>query len=189
LEAADRIYLQTAMDPTLMSVFHYAPLPTTLKSPANNLSLSTSSFVPAYEGELLIIAECQGKERLLDLLTHAGIEPSQILVRHCEALPTWSQIEARYGTEPVVYGQETCAKYRQTVQQEGRKPQPKVAGLFNSGTGLLLSSFQRNLQFREHPEEQLVPIGQYVAPAEHWLSRNNSKSDATQDAGALSNNS
>ena len=151
LESADRIYLQTALDPILMNAFHYAPLPTTLTtSPesSNVSSLLSFSFTAArsYRGELLTMDACRGKERLLDLLIRAGIEPSQILIRHCEALPTWSQIEERYGKEPVVYGQETCAKYRSTVQQEGRDPQTKVAGLFNAGSDILLSIIGRNMQ-------------------------------------------
>jgi len=69
------------------------------------------------------------------------------------------------------------------VQQEGREPQPKVAGLVNAGSDMLQALFRRNLPSRRDETMRRhyhVAVGQHVAPTEYWLSRHRDP-DAKQE--------
>jgi hypothetical protein len=55
----------------------------------------------------------QGRERLVEILTDAGVE--ELDVPTVLSLPKWSQVSKLYGEGPVVIGLETCEKFRQTI--------------------------------------------------------------------------
>ena len=92
--------------------------------------------------------ECAGKERLLEILLLAGVE--QLTLKDCRDLPYWTEVTSLYGDEPIVYGLESCATYRETLQWDGFSldPDPKVAGLFDVGTNAFADLLQLNLR---HP--------------------------------------
>lgn len=49
-------------------------------------------------------------------------------------LPSWEEIKSMYGDKPIIYGLETCQRYREMVKPEDRTIGP--AGLFNTGKPL-----------------------------------------------------
>ena len=94
------------------------------------------------------ISECQGKEPLLEIL-HTSIQRIRVTREICERLPHPADIEALYGSKPVVHGMETCADYRSMIHQaqlQHNAPMVRVAGLYHTGTNALIQSLHRNLQ-------------------------------------------
>lgn len=151
--------------------------------------------------------ECTDKERLLGILARAlggsnssdNDENANLLpllsVEDCIILPTWTEVVELYGSEPVIYGLETCATYRQHLQQQrdgvksapfkfekrsmaSPKPQPRVAGLFNTGTNALAQSFQLNIAPLHTQSHSANPYfheynllgGKHVPPKAEWYS-------------------
>ena len=57
-------------------------------------------------------------------------------------LPTMADAIELYGEKPIIYGLETCERYRQTVKPEDRMVGP--AGIFNTGTNLLFELMKEN---------------------------------------------
>lgn len=55
----------------------------------------------------------QGRERLVEILTDAGVE--ELDVPTVLSLPKWSQVTKLYGDGPVVIGLETCQRFRETI--------------------------------------------------------------------------
>jgi hypothetical protein len=115
---------------------------------------------------------CEGKERLLEIVWRAGND--NLTVVDCEALPTWKEVTSLYGDEPVVYGLETCARYRAHVSAQAKDgkipdPQPKVGGLFNSGTNALSLSFNVNVKRFSNFKEHELPGGKHVPPKKEWF--------------------
>lgn len=73
------------------------------------------------------------KEPLIALLRDAGVEVDDEIVQR---LPTWQQVADLYGSEPVMFGLETCHKFR----NENGDPANhfvSTAGTFNTGTNLM----------------------------------------------------
>jgi hypothetical protein len=111
---------------------------------------------------------CEGKERLLEIVMEASIT----LPRGdegCDRVPSWSDVVALYGDEPVVYGLETCQQYRETIRELGLDPDPRIAGTFNTGTHLLLDILSRNLPLKEYSttHEMDVPSGKHTMLADN----------------------
>lgn len=93
--------------------------------------------------------KCLGKERVVEILLKAG--KKDILKEECELLPTWDEVKNLYGEEPIVYGLETCQRYRETLKTAGRngteiEPDPRIAGLFNTGTNAFADSLHLNFR-------------------------------------------
>jgi hypothetical protein len=89
-------------------------------------------------------ADCLGKERLLEILlsspgTTGGVQLSADL---CQQLPPHERIEDVYGHGPVVVGMDTCSEYRRIVS--GSTPMPRVAGMYHSGTNVVIRTMQRH---------------------------------------------
>jgi len=97
------------------------------------------------EAELTVAtpSSCQGKQELLDILMRAKV-PVENVTETCSDLPTWTEVVHLYGSSPVVVGMETCASYRSSLGDD-RKAQPRVAGLYNSGTNALARLLALNL--------------------------------------------
>jgi hypothetical protein len=72
----------------------------------------------------------KGREELLAILEDAGVQ--DIDAASIAKLPTWSQVTKLYGDKPVVYGLETCERFRNTILKEDASV--GTAGLFNTGT-------------------------------------------------------
>jgi hypothetical protein len=74
------------------------------------------------------------------------------LLETCPKLAPWSDVMELYGSQPVVMGMETCARYRQSAMayNNNNNNTPlvgfiRVAGLYNTGTNALQTTLQRNL--------------------------------------------
>lgn len=72
----------------------------------------------------------KGREELLAILEDAGVQ--DIDAESIAKLPTWSQVRKLYGDKPVVYGLETCERFRNTIPKDDASV--GTAGLFNTGT-------------------------------------------------------
>jgi hypothetical protein len=72
----------------------------------------------------------KGREELLAILEDAGVE--DIDAASIAKLPTWSQVVKLYGEKPVVYGLDTCERFRNTIPKDDASI--GTAGLFNTGT-------------------------------------------------------
>jgi hypothetical protein len=82
-------------------------------------------------GDNLSLEEVKkGREELLAILQDAGVE--DIDAASIAKLPTWSQVRKLYGDKPVVYGLETCERFRNTIPKDDASI--GTAGLFNTGT-------------------------------------------------------
>lgn len=73
------------------------------------------------------------KEPLVQLLREAEVTP--IDNETMAALPTWSEITGLYGHEPIVYGLDTCSRFRGSGIAANHFL--ATAGTFNTGTNLL----------------------------------------------------
>lgn len=105
--------------------------------------------------------DCLGKEALLEILLSssggggggsAGVRLSADL---CRQLPLPERIGDVYGEGPVVVGLETCPSYRRILS--GARPMPRVAGMYHSGTNLVIRTMQRH--FGRVSNETLDPDG------------------------------
>jgi hypothetical protein len=82
------------------------------------------------ETELSLEDVKKGREELLAILEDAGVQ--DIDAASIAKLPTWSQVRKLYGDKPVVYGLETCERFRNTIPKDDASV--GTAGLFNTGT-------------------------------------------------------
>lgn len=76
-----------------------------------------------------------GTEQTVQILARLGVGRSSMGKNDAKKLPSWSQIESNYGSEPVVYGLERCQAYRETVAVDKRIV--GTSGLFSTGTNVL----------------------------------------------------
>jgi hypothetical protein len=124
--------------------------------------------------DLMNSSECNKKTRLVELLLRAG---KDVTLEDCRNLPTWREVVSLYGEEPVIHGLDTCKDYRAAISAErnnGRalKPQPRVAGLFNSGTNALAMTFNHNFgESAEDYKEYQIFSGKHAPVSKLWLSR------------------
>jgi hypothetical protein len=111
-----------------------------------------------------------GKEQLLGMLLEMDLNVTAVGDETWKAAPTWDEIQAVHGNEPVIYGLETCKAYRDQVSAERRRV--GVAGMFNTGTNLLAILLQHNCGIPEriaiegrrrgHGMEWQVPWGKHT---------------------------
>jgi hypothetical protein len=94
------------------------------------------------------------KEPILRILRQAGVDTDELEKSVYDQLPTWSQVQALFGTEPVIYGMGNnddddshCAAFRNSTDPTIRFF--GIAGMFNSGTNLLASLMSQNCQITE----------------------------------------
>lgn len=108
---------------------------------------------------------CQGKERIIQLLLDALLEQEdvsnskssikmqmeELRQKWCPRLPTWSQVTDLYGSQPIILGLDTCPTRRPHTQIRRNRHtddhlllQPRVAGLFHTGTNALARLLEVN---------------------------------------------
>jgi len=175
LAAEDMQYLRTALDPHLMKRFRYPHIPSSVMEQTYDEMID----------ELLIeeLEDCQGKEHLLKILLRTGQQ--EITGEDCRVMPNWEEVTALYGEEPVVYGLEACQRYRKTISaaaNQGRalEPDPRVAGLFNTGTNALVDTLDLNFRHVEDRLHYNLPGGKH-APLENieWTKTNTQSNPPT----------
>jgi hypothetical protein len=81
------------------------------------------------------------RKPIMDILDAAGLRVDLDVLRR---LPRWSDVTDLYGTEPVIYGTETCAPFRAEIPSSERFV--GVAGQMNTGTNALGKYLLHNLR-------------------------------------------
>jgi hypothetical protein len=76
---------------------------------------------------------------LLRILEQLGIENETVREEFLKSVPSWSSIEALYGSTPIIYGLEHCQSF-----QNGQQLSLAAAGTMNSGTNLLATLLSTN---------------------------------------------
>ena len=70
------------------------------------------------------------RNHALDILTRAGVDEDEVDDETKMQLPSLSEVESLYGSEPTIIGLDTCEAFRQTVIPEDAYLAP--AGMFNT---------------------------------------------------------
>jgi hypothetical protein len=123
---------------------------------------------------------CAGKEAYLKIILSSNHDAAWDALQSsstedgssdaiCNALPTETQVAAKYGDNPIVYGLETCRAYRDLllpINNNGSRlePMPRVAGLYHTGTNALCRSFSANI--KKLPTKEYSP---YEVPVRIFL--------------------
>jgi len=84
------------------------------------------------------------KEEIYEILLQAGVKRHEIDIETRRKLPTWTQVQSLYGTEPKIYGLDRCDAFTSTI--EASQSFFGIAGTFNSGTNLLAEMLIQNCQ-------------------------------------------
>jgi hypothetical protein len=114
------------------------------------------------------LISCPGKALIMKILSDAGaLPPNNVSAQQelCRKAPSWRQVVALYGPDPVVIGLETCAQYRSlfdhsvsrspsAMSDNSTVPRPmvRIAGLFNSGTNAFGHLLNLNLEDLGHQQ-------------------------------------
>jgi hypothetical protein len=111
-----------------------------------------------------------GREKLVRMLLEMYIDPTQIDDSIWLQVPVWEEIVQVHGRDPVIYGLDSCEKFRNTVDPIDRHV--GIAGMFNTGTNLLAIILQHNCGIPEgirklgrkkgHGMEWQVPWGKHT---------------------------
>jgi hypothetical protein len=104
---------------------------------------------------------CDGKAELLKILNDAGMKNTSSN-DVCTRLPKWKDVTRFYGEEPVVYGLDTCERYRALLSADANngtavEPMVRVAGLFNTGTNAFCHLLNYNVKDLGNHEDWEVP--------------------------------
>jgi len=68
-----------------------------------------------------------------------------------KTLPSSQEVESLYGSDAVIYGSNSCAAFRAAVPEVDRYITP--AGMFNTGTNLLMTLLQKNCYIKARMEK------------------------------------
>ena len=90
------------------------------------------------------------KGTIIEYFHLAGVELDDESIK---LLPTWSQIQAIIGDEPVIYGLDRCEEYRNNIPPLRRML--GAAGMFNSGTNLATRLMKDNCAIPERQNEAI----------------------------------
>jgi hypothetical protein len=96
----------------------------------NDLAGLVDDVLPSDGSPITYEQAIKGREKIVEILNDAGVsemDPQTIL-----KLPKWSSVTKLYGEGPVVYGLETCDKFRETAALDDASI--GTAGIFNTGT-------------------------------------------------------
>jgi hypothetical protein len=85
------------------------------------------------------------RQPIMDLLHAAGLQVDLDVLRR---LPRWSEVTDLYGSEPVIYGTETCEPFRNKIPASERFV--GVAGQMNTGTNALGKYLLHNVKIAEN---------------------------------------
>jgi hypothetical protein len=104
---------------------------------------------------------CNGKAELLQILKDAGMQNTSFN-DVCTRLPRWKDVARFYGEEPIVYGLDTCERYRAMLSAEANngtavEPMVRVAGLYNTGTNAFCHLLNYNMKDLGNHEDWEVP--------------------------------
>jgi hypothetical protein len=104
---------------------------------------------------------CNGKAELLKILKDAGMKNTSSS-DVCSKLPRWKDVTRFYGEEPIVYGLDTCERYRALLSAEANngtavEPMVRVAGLYNTGTNAFSHLLNYNVKDLGNHEDWGVP--------------------------------
>lgn len=160
LEPGDRVYANEALDQTLMATFHYPQVPVIDKDETADRQI---------ERLVRENMECEGKEKLLQILLGAGKE--ELHRSDCQSLPKWAEVSSLYGDQPIVFGLDTCQAYRAGLQRAGLEADIRVGGLFNTGTNALADSLGLNFRELDDKLDYNVPGGKHtpLGSKKNWL--------------------
>jgi hypothetical protein len=163
-------------------------------TPNNNNSSSSSTTIDDDEDE-----SCRGKERLVQIVMDAtGMSRKEIVTSsnasyYCRDLPTWQQVVDLYGAQPIIV-RHLCSRRRrrqgrkrQSQSPRPRQPlQPRVAGLYNTGTNALVKLLPLNL-----PQSMWAVVPPDAAEQQdedNTEDTDNKKKNVTNDQDAQNNN-
>ena len=93
------------------------------------------------------MTEEQGRAAVADILRQAGATVTDTAYPQ---LPTLPQVQAQYGSEPIIYGLEHCDDFRDRIPAVRRMLGP--AGMFSTGTNLVTHLLKRNCYIPERLE-------------------------------------
>lgn len=169
----DKEYAAVALNEHLMKTFRYPLLPVVERK-----SLTTGDINNKVTQLVTSHVECQGKERLLEILVRAGMADLLDENLICTDLPTWDEVSSLYGDEPVIFGQESCQRYRDKLaagQEAGLdvRPDPRVGGLFNTGTNAFATTLIRNYR-HQHILQYNAPGGKHKLLSQKTQATNSS---------------
>jgi len=103
------------------------------------------------------------QKEILRVLEQAGVTVDDATLA---TLPKWSAITSMYGPKPIIYGLDTCERFRSSFNLEERFIGP--AGIFNTGTNLLAELLKANCEIPgaapEHPRENRAPGMRFQVP-------------------------
>jgi hypothetical protein len=112
-------------------------------------------------------------------LIEAGIDVSKLGAEIRDRIPTWSQVTALYGSEPILVGLETCEAFRNSG--DPAEHLLAVAGSFNTGTNLLAELLIANChmpaRMKKYGEENRgvrwqVPWGKHTPVDDEQIRKN-----------------
>jgi hypothetical protein len=115
------------------------------------------------------------KGPILEILFQAGIEienKDAMDQETLDLLPTWTQVQNLYGSEPKIYGLERCEEFRNAVEPTTRFF--GIAGTFNTGTNLIADLMEFNCQITERMEvygEKSKGVRWQVPWGKHMMAR------------------
>jgi len=133
------------------------------------------------QNAVLLADAMTGREPLLELLKETGI--TDLDLETIQRLPTWDGVRRLYGNGPILYGNETCQTFRDTIPSSGAYP--AVAGLQNTGTNLLAMYLGSNC-FMPHNKDRgdgkfwQVPWGKHRFANEKWSNTANNRRKANK---------
>jgi hypothetical protein len=195
LNDCDKDYLQTHLDDELLKTFQYTNVPKPNVSCANRVrrnktlkgteanadslpvvdnDISSSDILSSLE-RLSRLTECRGKERILEIVLKSTTNGEKYVrsSKLCEKLPTWDEFTEQYGDEPIIYGLDSCDRYRYAISAEANngvalEPAPKVAGMFNTGTKILAKILNQNFKAFDDFRGYSIPGGDSVPAHRKW---------------------
>ena len=107
------------------------------------------------------------REHLINMLKEAGIQEFDAAT--VAKLPTMTQIEKLYGKGPIVYGKESCKRFREMVPPE--EASVASAGIFNSGTNTLAMYMNANCIMPENKKERYGGMRWQVPWGKHMVAK------------------
>jgi hypothetical protein len=87
------------------------------------------------------------KTVLLNLLRDAGIPETDLTPDIIQQLPTWAEVTDLYGSEPIIWGLDTCETFQK--HSDPAEHFLGTAGTFNTGTNLLAALITENCHMPE----------------------------------------
>lgn len=111
------------------------------------LSQTLEQYIRTIEAD---VPACRGKSTFIRHLVSSQDKRYETITEEmCRRLPSPGDISRHYGETPIIVGIETCASYRELLARQNKEAQPRIAGLYHSGTNAMAMFLQANLQALE----------------------------------------